>query len=103
MFSSTCVVLKHLRITQFSIKSNYSLLRDVMDSTICFQAKCQQGGGCTYLMYVGYSSVFTKQTISNAIVIPILPMQAAITFSQCMSANKMHSTTLEASQQLSRT
>lgn len=49
-------------------------------------------------MYVGYSSVFTKQTISKAIVIPILPMQAAITFSQCMSAEKMHSAHLKVSQ-----
>jgi len=42
-------------------------------------------------MYVGYSSVFTKQTISKAIVIPIRPRQAAINFSQCRSAGKMHS------------
>lgn len=53
-------------------------------------------------MYVGYSSVFTKQTISKAIVIPILPMQAAMTFSQCISAEKIHSTHLRVSQQFNK-
>lgn len=53
-------------------------------------------------MYVGYSSVFTKQTISKAIVIPILPMQAAMTFSQCMSAEKIHSTHLKVSRRFSK-
>lgn len=46
--------------------------------------------------------MFTKQTISKAIVIPILPMQAVITFNQCMSVEKIHSTHLKASQWLSR-
>lgn len=53
-------------------------------------------------MYVGYSSVFTKQTISKDIVIPIRPMQAAITFSQCMSVGKMYSTRSKVSQQFIR-
>jgi hypothetical protein len=42
----------------------------------------------THRMNVGYSSALTRQTISKAMVMPILPKHAAVIFSQCRPEGK---------------